>query len=179
MNTKTTPKKVVKKAAKKPGKKTPKKPVQKGKVPPQLTPFKPGNKAAEIWTEDKVMEKLNAIWETIISDTTGMANNNPVRANDLKLIGEVRLIHGVTKQQWSEWKQKFKDNVNVSDRIGIIEETLEYRLIYSGERMDEFVLKNKYGYKDRVEQDVKASVTGSISPDKWLLAMSGQVSEEK
>lgn len=114
--------------------------------------FKEGNKAAEKWTEETVMPILQSMVKTL---TEGLedVNGNLVRANDIKLSGEIRLMYGVTKQRWSEWREKFKENAIVSDLIEQIDEILECRLIYSGGRMDEFVLKNKYGYADKQEVD--------------------------
>lgn len=162
MRTKTTvpPKKVVKKAAKKP---VPK------KAAPRKTNVKPwqfdiGNKAAEKWTEESVLEVLNEMLSHLSKGKKG----NIVQANRIKLAGEIRLMCGVTKQRWSEWREKFKENANVSDRMAMIEEILECRLVYSGSNMDIFVLKNHYGYKDKTEVDNTTTLKGSIDISKWL-----------
>lgn len=112
--------------------------------------FVAGNTDAQKWTEETVLPKVRAIYATL-EEGTEEAQGNIIRANDIKLAGEVRIMHGVTKQQWSEWKEKFRNNPVVFDLMEIISEILECRLIYSGGRMDEIVLKNKYGYSDKTE----------------------------
>lgn len=115
--------------------------------------FTEGNKDAEKWTVDTVLPILNKIYAAL-TDGKDDVNGNVVRANDIKLAGEVRLMYGVTKQQWSEWKEKFSEIPEVSDLMEIVSEILECRLIYSGTRMDEVVLKNHYNYTDRLAQEI-------------------------
>ena len=120
--------------------------------------FVENNKEAEKWTEQTVMPILQEIFKTLTYGKDD-ANGNLVRANDIKLAGEVRLMHGVTKQRWNEWKNKFKNNSVVSDLIETISEILECRLIYSGTQMDTFILKNHYDYKEKTEIDHGATAS--------------------
>jgi len=112
--------------------------------------FIENNKTAEKWTESKVIEILQTMYDRLIQGSE-MQNGNIVRANDIKLAGEIRLMFGVSRQMWNEWQDKFKESVPVSDFIKNITEILECRVLYSGQTMDIFLLKNKYGYKDKQE----------------------------
>ena len=148
------------------------KPAQKGKQPPkkktvpkrtpkgQFLPgnkegkkFEMGNKAAEIWTEQTISVLLTKIWDTVVKGYEG-AGGNYVRANDIKTIQEVCLMHDIDSDMWSYWKDKFKDVPAVMRLIKKILNVLEARLIYSGSTMDIFVMKNHYGYADKRDTDV-------------------------
>ena len=133
--------------------------------------FTEGNKANEKWNEEEVMKVLNAMWKDLTSDEDGNPpeHRNVVRANDIKLQGEICLMHNVTKQRWNEWEHKFapklkdgSENPNysepVTDLIKKIKWLLECRLNYSGQTMDIFILKNHYEYKD--QQHVDATTKG-------------------
>lgn len=139
--------------------------------------FIPGNKAAEIWTEATVLPKLEAIWKTLTTDKDGKvpSDGNIVQVNKIKLLGEVCLMHKITRQRWNEWKAKFTDksndiaekNNNYSEKItelmDAIKWLLECRLNYSTTVMDIFILKNFYGYKD--QQQVDATTKGESLND--------------
>lgn len=112
-----------------------------------------GNKLAEKWTEATVLPILEKMWKDLSSDDDGEPSKNPIRANDVKTLGEICLMHDVTYDQWEYWKEKFRDVEPVSRIFKKIEWVLENRLIYSGQFMDIFVLKNKYGYADKKEVD--------------------------
>jgi hypothetical protein len=127
--------------------------------------FIEGNKAAEKWTEKTVLTKLQEIWATLVKDEDDEVNKNVVRSNDIKTLAEVCLMNGISKQRWSEWKEKFGEkkvenavnedySESVSELIKNIEWVIETRLVYSGGTMDIFVLKNHYGYKDNRELDL-------------------------
>lgn len=116
----------------------------------------PGEKLAEKWTEATVIPILQQMYNKFTVDENGQQpeDGNLVRANDMKLAGEIRLMFGITKQRWSEWKEKFKDNSVISDLMDLITEISEYRLIYSGTSMDQFVLQNGHDYKQKTETDL-------------------------
>lgn len=63
-------------------------------------------------------------------------------------------MHDIDKAMWSYWKKKFEGVPAVVKLINKITDVLEARLIYSGQGMDIFVLKNHYGYSDKKETDV-------------------------
>ena len=110
-----------------------------------------GNKAAEKWTQKTTVEALQKI---IASLSDGVDDKgNIVRANDIKLLGEVCLMNGIDPDTWSYLREKFKKNKTVLRLVGSIQQILECRLIYSGGMMDMFILKNHYKYKDKHEVD--------------------------
>ena len=112
--------------------------------------FKKGQKAAEKWTEVTTMDILTKMWETTIKGIED-ADGNPVRANDIKTIQEICLIHDVDSDLWAYLKTKFKENKIILRLTKRITDILEARMIYSGQTMDIFVMKNHYGYSDRQE----------------------------
>ena len=138
----------------------------------EATQFKEGNTAAEVWTEEVVLEKLEKAYLILSNDEATMEEaENPIRANSIKLQKEVMLMCGIRRRVFSEWKEKFTyprrrdyttnemiDNptysVAVSDAIAEIEDICECRLQYSGSSMDVFILKNNYGFKDQIDHDV-------------------------
>ena len=126
-------------------------PKKKGSKKPGT--FQPGQKAAEKWTEKTVLPIIQAMWRDLSSDDEGENPKNPVRANDIKTLGEVCLMNDVTYDQWEYWTKKFKETDSIFRIIKKIEWVIENRMIYSGQFMDIFVLKNKYGYKDKQEVD--------------------------
>lgn len=119
--------------------------------------FTQGNNAAEKWTPETVLPVLEAIWKTLCENKDDPDDKNIVRANDIKLLGEVCLMHDVTKQRWNEWDKKFEGVDSVSDLIKKIKWVLECRLNYSGQTMDIFILKNHYEYSDKREIEHGAS----------------------
>lgn len=141
-------KKVVKKATKK-------KPASKGRN--AKGKFVAGNKAAEKWTVATVLEKLQAMWAVLVkSDDDDDENDGPVnvvRANDIKTLAEVCLMHDVCPDTWAYWADKFKDDDSVLRLIKKIEWVLEARLIYSAQTMDIFILKTKYNYAEQLRID--------------------------
>lgn len=132
--------------------------------------FTKNNKAAEKWTEKTVIPILESMWTTLTTDNNEPPpDGNIVRANDIKLLGEICLMNNVTKQRWNEWEDKFclktltdgKKNPSysesVSDLMKKIKWILECRLVYSGGTMDMFVLKAHYedsGYRFAEKMDV-------------------------
>lgn len=141
--------------------------------------FKPGNKVAEKWTEEVVLPKLEAMYTDLeMDDIVGVPAKNAVKANDIKTLGEICLMHDVTYNEWEYWKRKFTEaeSEKVFRMLQKIEWILENRMVYSGTFMDIFVLKNKYGYRDKHDVDhtskgEKMSQPAPISP----LATDGSV----
>ncbi len=145
--------------------------------------FTAGNKEAEKWTEQTVLPILEAMWATLTTDVDGQppADKNVVRANDIKLLGEICLMHGVTKQRWNEWEDKFGPTLGdtktpnpnfsepVSDRIKNIRWLLECRLNYSAGVMDIFILKNHYEYRDQKHLDATTNGKEISNPFYELL----------
>lgn len=115
--------------------------------------FVEGNKAAVKWTETTVAEIMQKMWATLTAGHED-ENGNFVRANDIKTLAEICLMHDVSKQRWSEWKRDFAKVESVSELIKKIEWVIETRLVYSGQTMDIFVLKNHYNYRDKSETDI-------------------------
>lgn len=116
-------------------------------------PFEKGNKAAEIWTEQTVTAKLLEMWDTLVLGHQE-ENGNYIRANDVKTIQEICLMHDVDPDMWAYFKEKFKNAPGVMRIIKKILWVLEARLIYSGQAVDIFVMKNHYGYSDKKESDI-------------------------
>lgn len=111
-----------------------------------------GQKLAEKWTPDTVLPILTQIWERLIKpDDPHSFDGNVVRANDIKLLGEICLMFDVTKERWRDWQNKFEDYHSISLLMKKIKWVLECRLNYSGQTMDIFILKNHYDYADRRE----------------------------
>lgn len=131
--------------------------------------FVKGNKAAEKWTEKTVLETLQKMWDTLATDDEGEKPLNPVRANDIKTLAEVCLINKVSKQRISEWEKDFASSAPVSELLKNIKWVVETRMIYSGQTMDIFVLKNHYSYSDKQEIDHTTKgekITGEIDYSK-------------
>ena len=122
--------------------------------------FIEGNKAAEKWTESATIELLSQMWATL-TDGHEDVNGNFVRANDIKTIQEVCLMHDIDPDTWAYLYTKHRDSPSVLRLIKKIKWVLEARLIYAGNTMDIFVLKNHYDYEDKN----KAEVTGKDGQD--------------
>jgi hypothetical protein len=129
-----------------------------------------GNKNAEKWTEEVVIDKLKLIYSLLTEDedNPGEYTENPVRANSIKFQKEVCLMAGISSKTYVEWKEKFTypkrrdyqtnemvENPTysplVSELIQNISDICECRLGYSGSGMDCFILKNHYGYVDQID----------------------------
>lgn len=165
----------VKKSAKAPDK--PKRPAH---FPPETFVAK-GEKIAEKWTVATVTPILNKMLDVLSLDSATQAKNieNPVRANDIKLLKEVCLCVGITGQKFTEWSEKFTyrkrrdyqsgemiDNPtydeSISELMQQIRDICECRLQYSGMNMDIFILKNHYGFVEATKVD--ATTNGNDLP---------------
>ena len=109
--------------------------------------FKEGNKAAELWTEEKTIEKLNEIYCY-------------VKENKTVFIGTALVNNDLYKEIWAYFNEKFAENDAVFKLIKKIEQTVESNLADSalnGEKnpaMAIFILKNKHGYSDKQDIDI-------------------------
>lgn len=180
-----------KKAKKKPAKK-------KGAIPGRDAKgkFIKGHKENETWTENTVLPIVKAIWDTLTEplDPDSIIPGKPfnvVRANDIKLLGEVCIMHSVSKQRWNEWKEKFaptlKDGIKINplfsapitDLMGNIKWLLECRLNYSGSSMDVFILKNHYEYRDQHQVDATTKGESINNPFYEFLKATSSISGSK
>lgn len=165
MRTKTdTTKKVAKKAAKKANPKNGRD--VNGK-------FIKGNKAALKWTEETIIPELEKVLAVLTHDDSGDQNDNPVRANDIKYAEEAVMCTDVPLTAWDYWNSTdFKATIPKESAVFLllkqIKTICQYRLSYSGQAMDIFHLKNHYGYKDKVEQEVTTTHKGSVDIKSWL-----------
>lgn len=117
------------------------------------TKFTEGNKEAEKWTPEATTELLIKMWDTLTEGHEDM-NGNFIRANDIKTVAEVCLMHDIDPDTWTYIKKKHEENPDVFRIIKKILWVVEHRLVYSGQAMDMFVLKNHYGYKDVRQQEI-------------------------
>ena len=107
-----------------------------------------GNKFAEKWTEETVLEML----EKMISF---------IEVRKAYAIVTVLSEFKLYPQWWSEMTNKFKGNKRVSEAIRRTEACIESNIIkdtMSGDARSAtfsiFLLKNKFGYKDKTEEDL-------------------------
>lgn len=125
--------------------------------------FIKGAKAAEKWTTETVTEILEKMLFQLSTNDDGELpeNKNIIRSNDIKLIQEICLMNDIDPDLWAYWKEKFKKNKPISRLIKKILWILEARLIYSGQMMDLFVMKNHYGYADKTEVKHDGNIGGA------------------
>jgi hypothetical protein len=116
-----------------------------------------GNKYAEKWTKEAVMEKLTEL-QSIIETTT--------------YIGEGLATIGLYHEWFSYVGDKFKDDDDVFHTIKKIEQAYEVRLVkmtLKGEynpTMSIFTLKNKHSWKDKTEVDSNNNHTMTWKEEK-------------
>lgn len=102
----------------------------------------------EIYTEEFVKEQLNAILSNILVN------------KEIIYLGELFEDLPYSRQRYSEWAKKFKDNIEISDTIKRIDDILESRVNTAGLKgkanptMVIFNLKNNYNWKDKNETDI-------------------------
>lgn len=126
--------------------------------------FKKGNSVAVKWTEKTILPELEKILEVLTEDDSGLDNNNPVRANDIKFAEEAVMCTDVNLNSWEYWnttefQKKLPKESPVFALLKKIKKICELRLGYSGETMDIFMLKNHYGYLDRIDSNNKTDIT--------------------
>ena len=108
--------------------------------------FKKGNKAGEIWTEEKTIETLNSMLETLKNDET-----------IIDLIDLVVIKYDLYLEIITHWKKRHPENNTVIQTIKKIKNIIEHR-IAKGAMNNEynptfsiFNLKHNYGWKDKQE----------------------------
>ena len=108
-----------------------------------------GNKNAEVWDVDSVTQMLSDIKEYLTSNI------------NVYTIGSALTEFNLYTQWWSEMKYKFVNEKSVSDTIKNIESIIEQRIVNDTMTGDAksatfsiFLLKNKFGYVDKHEQDL-------------------------
>lgn len=100
-----------------------------------------------IYTEEFVKKELDGILDFILQE------------KDVIYLGEIFENKQYSRQRYSEWAEKFKDNDRISDTIKRIDDILESRVNVAGLKgkanptMVIFNLKNNYDWKDKVEQE--------------------------
>jgi hypothetical protein len=102
-----------------------------------------------IYTEEFVLSELNDMLIEVRNDL-GMF-----------FVGQLFENRNYSRQRFSEWEEKFKDNAEITDTKKRIEELLETRLVTGGltsalnPTLTIFSLKNKHNWKDAQQQDIK------------------------
>lgn len=102
----------------------------------------------EIYTEEYVKKQLSCILDTILSN------------KDIIYLGEIFEDLPYSRQRYSEWANKFKNNEEITDTIKRIDDILESRVNVAGLKgkanatITIFNLKNNYNWRDRVEQEL-------------------------
>lgn len=103
-------------------------------------------------------EELSTIWRNLTDPDAGHLPDKEVkRWKGFLFIGEICMHRGYAPQRWSEWLHDHGHDGEFSETYKKIEAFLEIRLVKAGlgrtaERsVTIFVLKNKYGYKDKVD----------------------------
>lgn len=124
-----------------------------------------GWEQTKVYPPDVALALFQKIFDKLIEDEGTSEPNliNPVRANTIKLLKEACLCCGISHSCYRRLKRIYctaRDqngdqnplyNATIVALIEKIEEICEMRLVYSGNFMDIFVLKNHYGYVDRQE----------------------------
>jgi len=100
------------------------------------------------YTPEYVLEELTDMMNTLIDD------------EGIFFINQLVNPKPYSRQRFSEWGKTYKDNATISDIKKKIEDILESRIVTGGmsklydKTMTIFLLKNKYGWEDRVKQDI-------------------------
>jgi len=101
-----------------------------------------------IYTAEFVLKELEGMYKTLIKD------------DHIIFINQLIIPKPYSRQRYSEWAEKFKDDDKISDAIKRIEDVLEARVVVGAlekdydKTMTIFLLKNKYGWEDKVKQEV-------------------------
>ena len=138
----------------------------------EATRFKEGNTARQKYTEKSVVVVLEKMYAILATDEkTKQLHENPVRANSIKLQKEVCIMAGVTYRRFIYWKEWFTHEKRrnpttgesernpyysepVSELMDLIQDICECRLQYSGNSMDQFILRNHYNWSDERSVDL-------------------------
>lgn len=107
---------------------------------------KKGNKNAEKWTKDIILDHLNRIF-------------NDVEDNKIFYLGVALANVDLYSDIWGHWQDKFKGDIVVFRAIKRIEAKIEANLLSQAANnkinatIAIFVLKNKYKWSDKQEFD--------------------------
>ena len=108
-----------------------------------------GNTYAEKWNDETVT--------TMLLDMVEYLNQN----HSVYTLTSALIEFDLYPQWWSEMAEKFKENSKVSEAIKRIESIIESRIINDTMVGDAksaafsiFLLKNKFAYVDKLEQDI-------------------------
>ena len=126
-----------------------------------MASYNKGNKFAQKWTEETVLNKLNEVLT--------YCKNNPKNYH----LGYALIECDVYPEWWAYIANTFEDNDNVYKAIKKVEVLLEQRIINStltgdikSAAMAIFYLKNKHGYKDKQEVD---QTNRTIEPTQYVI----------
>ena len=126
-----------------------------------MASYNKGNKFAQKWTEETVLNKLNEVLT--------YCKNNPKNYH----LGYALIECDVYPEWWAYIANTFEDNDNVFKAIKKVEVLLEQRIINStltgdikSAAMAIFYLKNKHGYKDKQEVD---QTNRTIEPTQYVI----------
>lgn len=112
-----------------------------------------GNKNAEKWNEDTVIAKIMEMQTNIIKD-------------NLYTIGSALISVNIHIDWWADMTNKFKDNTTVYRTIKQTEQLIEENIVRStldgtvksSAAFSIFLLKNKFGYTDKVQTEHSGEV---------------------
>jgi hypothetical protein len=109
-----------------------------------------GNSNALVWTVDKVELLLDQLEELLID-------------NNVIYMGQALAICKTSSRQWRRIKEMYQDTEEIIDRIELIEEDIEQRIVVGGmngtlkSNMTQFILRSKCGYVDKAPAEAKKS----------------------
>ena len=108
-----------------------------------------GNKNAEVWDVETIQNKLTEIRQFVTENIS------------VYTISSALIELNLYSEWWSQMAEKFKDEKSVSQSIKNIESIIEQRIVNDTMTGDAksatfsiFLLKNKFGYVDKHEQDL-------------------------
>lgn len=114
-----------------------------------------GNKNAEVWDVEKTLEVINTVNHELMQDS-----------NEYTLSGALLAV-GMYADWWSDMKHKHADEESVLRAIKRTESFIEKRIVNNTMTGDAksatfsiFLLKNKFGYVDKQENENTHKITG-------------------
>ena len=114
-----------------------------------------GNKNAEVWDVETIKNKLTDIRQFVTENIS------------VYTISSALIEFDLYSEWWSQMAEKFKDEKSVSQSIKNIESIIEQRIVNDTMTGDAksatfsiFLLKNKFGYVDKQENENTHKITG-------------------
>ena len=114
-----------------------------------------GNKNAEVWDVETIQNKLAEIRQFVTENIS------------VYTISSALIEFDLYSEWWSQMAEKFKDEKSVSKSIKNIESIIEQRIVNDTMTGDAksatfsiFLLKNKFGYVDKHENENTHKITG-------------------